>query len=41
MNTERVQSKVICFLLGVSLASETPGKHPKENILHLMHGESL
>jgi len=29
------------FLLGISPASETPGRYPKENALHIKHGESL
>ena len=32
---------VVCFLLGISPASQMPGKYPKENILHNEHGESL
>jgi hypothetical protein len=39
---------IICFLLGVSsvsadlaISNQTPGKHPKENILRVKHGESL
>jgi hypothetical protein len=24
-----------------AISTQTPGKHPKENILHLKHGESL
>jgi hypothetical protein len=24
-----------------AISNQTPGKHPKENLLHLKHGESL
>jgi hypothetical protein len=24
-----------------AISNQTPGKHPKENILHVKHGESL
>jgi hypothetical protein len=24
-----------------AISNQTPGKHPKENILHIKHGESL